>query len=297
MNPGMYVEAECDIETTANNYKSSQTDKYKFLAPALIEKVSNKLLIKVLEGNMEPFWVEPTSNRIHPCGYWNYVNEIKLKPSNAKAYRNIIEFRAPKNMQNPNANENSNFDWDSFFNRKEMQSALPVSFNLFCEEQTDGMTSAYSPKLTEKKSTLGHLNCQLVYNPRFIWTNLRKLSENDVTSIYRETGIITFRDDTKKRFKLAPSALVLLPKQIDPNFVIYPNVNYINNLCNLNVTCTHREEIKILVGDGHFMSINYPHLIQADCLDLIERKLKLNLRYLIDIFLTCYDLGYSLVSI
>jgi hypothetical protein len=308
----MCVEAEYAIQTPAKDnkdYKLRTADNEKFVAPAQIEKVMDgKLLVKLVEppSEIEPFWVETTSDSIHPCGWWNYVIEKILKPTGLNSHRGVTEFRAPKNTTSPNTDspdtaskDKSHFDWAFFFNKKEMQSALPVAFGLFTDRQTDGMSFGFypDPAHLNRSQQCENLTCTLIYNPRFIWSNLRKLSDNDITSIYRETGIIAFRDDAKKQFKLAPSALVLLPKQIDPSFVAYPNVNFIRNLSNLNVTCTHREEIKILVGDaGYFMSINYPHLIHADCLDLVEQHLKLEMNYLIDIFVTCYDLGNSLVN-
>ena len=295
----MYLEAESDIELNTSNekdYKTRLSTKDKFISPALVEKVdeSGKLLIKFLDEEAgKSFWIEATSNSLHPCGYWNYVSEKILKPANLSKHKNIRYFAVSKRLQKFYS---SIFDWNEIFNKEESaQFSLPIAFSMFSDNQLDGMSLSYFPKLNEKRPG-SHLQCDFPLNPRFVWSTVHKLNENDITSIYRETGIIKFHDDAKKKVKLASSALVLLPKNIDSNFIEYPNVNSVHNLCNLNVTCTHREEIKILVGEGYFMSINYPHLIQNDCLNLIDKNLRLNMRNLIDIMLTCLDLGNSPVN-
>jgi hypothetical protein len=126
--------------------------------------------------------------------------------------------------------------------------------------------------------------------------SIKQLNVEDITDIYRDIGIITARDDIAQQLKLASTALVLLPKNLEKNFVQYPNINTVESLCNLNISCIHREDIKLLFGAKNYIYKNYPHLIQGESLDLISRKIKLETKHLLIIMSTCLDLGNSPVK-
>ncbi len=69
------------------------------------------------------------------------------------------------------------------------------------------------------------LSCNFKYNPRFSWTALKKLTMDDMTDIFREIGIISNHEDLIDRYSIVnKSAMVLLPKRIDKEFIFYPNV-------------------------------------------------------------------------
>ena len=139
------------------------------------------------------------------------------------------------------------------------------------------------------------LSCDNPFNLRTIWASLTDLNVDDITEIYREIGIISVREDANE--KLSKSALVLLPKTIEKEFIKFPNVSCVENLSNLNVSCIHRENIKLLYGGPkNFISKSYPHLIKGDSLDLIDNKIKLDATLLIEIMSTCIDFANSPVN-
>lgn len=142
-----------------------------------------------------------------------------------------------------------------------------------------------------------YLTCDFPYNPRTIWASIIDLNVDDITDIYREIGIITNRDDLNDKMKPSNSALVLLPKILEKNFIKYPNVSCVESLSHLNISCIHRENIRLLYGGSkNVITKNYPHLIKGDSLDLIENKIKLDSLYLFQILSTCVDLANSPVS-
>jgi hypothetical protein len=138
-----------------------------------------------------------------------------------------------------------------------------------------------------------YLNCNHVYNPRCIWTSIKQLNVEDITDVYRDIGIITARDDMTQQLQLASTALVLLPKNLEKNFAKYSNINTVESLSSLNISCIHREDIKLLFGTKNYIYKNYPHLIQGESLDLISKKIKLETKHLLIIMSTCLDLGNS----
>ena len=83
------------------------------------------------------------------------------------------------------------------------------------------------------------------------------------------------------------------PKIIDNNFIRYPNTNTVFNICNFDVSCIHREEIKILNGIRNYLSNNFPHLIHGTCFNLLDHNCKLNVIYLVIIMITSLDLSMS----
>jgi hypothetical protein len=160
------------------------------------------------------------------------------------------------------------------------------------------MKKQYYPDFIPLES---NLSCDFPYNPRYIWSSMRKLNLEDITEFYNETKITSTNEELTGKNNETPNslltgALVLLPKLIDKNFINYSNVNYLDNLSNLNVSCIHREEISLFYGIRSFISINFPHLLLGKSIDLLNDNIRLEPMYLINIMCTCLDLSMSPVS-
>jgi hypothetical protein len=161
------------------------------------------------------------------------------------------------------------------------------------------MKKEYYPDFIPMES---NLSCDYPHNPRYIWSSMRQLNLDDITEFYNETKIMSTNEEqdenssTDSSKSLLSSALVLLPKLIDNDFINYPNVNYLNNISNLNVSCIHREEIPLFYGIKSFISINFPHLLLGKSIDLLNENIKLDPMNLINIMCTCLDLSMSPVS-
>jgi len=186
------------------------------------------------------------------------------------------------------------FDWKNCLRDFNGFFGTLASFDLFDNfEQKDNMPKDYMPDFIAKKN---YLSCDNPYNPRSIWASLLDLNVDDITEIYREIGIITMREEMSDSY--APkSALVLLPKKIKKDFIKQPNVSCIETLSCLNISCTHRENIRLVYGGPkNVISKSYPHLIKGDSLDLVENKIKLEVNQLIEILSTSIDLANSSVN-
>lgn len=77
---GMLLEVEI-LDTEFINSKdkeyfdsSLRDSNYFYLTVAIVENVNatGQLLIKTLDSD-STYWVDANSNRLHPCGYWNYI--------------------------------------------------------------------------------------------------------------------------------------------------------------------------------------------------------------------------------
>ena len=184
------------------------------------------------------------------------------------------------------------FDWKSYLRDNNQESI--ATYALFNDEQKDTMAKEYMPEYVMQAN---YLTCDFPYNPRAIWAAIVDLNVDDITDIYREIGIITMRDDPNDMSKSSNSALVLLPKNLDKTFIKYPNVSCVEQLSHLNISCIHRESIKLLYGGPkNVITKNYPHLIKGDSLDLLENKIRLDMSFLFQILSTCIDLASSPVS-
>lgn len=228
------------------------------------------------------------------------VNEIYKYPENKYKYRNLTTFTQEKRelfitIKNP-----------FFLLICLLQNALNIlviksylndgftlaPFDLFDQEQKDNMPKTYMPEFIMKEN---YLSCDNPYNPRSIWASLQDLNVDDITEIYRELGIITIREETSES-RVHKSSMVLMPKEIKKDFIKQPNVSCIESLSCLNVSCIHRENIRLLYGGPkNVISKSYPHLILGDSLNLVENNIKLDGCHLLEILTTCIDLANSSV--
>lgn len=291
--------------TSEMKYSKTVVNEDKFIAPAYVKQVEEggRLLISREETNdgdpdTAPCWIEPSSKKLHPCGYWNYISSEKNRVKDPHVRELRLSSRARTGLikyATSHVESGLTFDWHRFFTDKQL--ALPVPFEVFVEEQRNGMSDKWTIRDSrdKKRKMEYHLECDLPFNPRRVWSLVRKMNENDITDIYRQAGIIAFKGDAATNSEFESTAIVLFPTTVDSKFINYPNVATTMNLCNLNVSCTHRDEVKIMVGDGYFICINYPHLIKEDSFNLVDKSVKLELRHLLNILVTSYDLGSSLV--
>lgn len=196
-------------------------------------------------------------------------------------------------------------DWDDFF-KKETDRA-PAPYELFTDEQKEGMPISYFP--TSKADY--YLSCEHRLNARFVWAALKQMTNENLAKIYRGTGIISSQVISSEGInsidndipaatnsdRLLGTALVLLPNNFDSMFSFnnYPNVCHLSCLNNLNISCIHREEIKLFIGLNNFMSYTYPHLLVGDSLDLQKERIRLSHLHLYVIMCTCLDLSNSTV--
>ena len=70
---------------------------------------------------------------------------------------------------------------------KDNPSKIGVSFGVFNEDQLNGMGKEFYPDFISMESVL---SCDYPINPRHIWLSLRKLKQDEITSIFRELKII-----------------------------------------------------------------------------------------------------------
>ena len=183
----------------------------------------------------------------------------------------------------------------------------PAPYELFTDEQKCDMPISYFPS---SKADY-YLSCEHKLNARFVWTALRQMTNENLAKIYRGTGIISSQVISAEGInnidsdlttvpnsdRLLGSALVLLPNNFDSMFSFnnYPNVSHLCCLNNLNISCIHREEIKLFIGLNNFMSYTYPHLLVGDSLDLQKGLVRLSYLHLYVIMCTCLDLSNSTV--
>jgi hypothetical protein len=257
------------------------------LVIAYIEEINENgsILLRINETNN--LWMDSNSSFIHPCGYWNF---ILASDQNLSSHR-IKQLNLADDMKIyliPNASH-SRFNWEMFFNRN--ANASPAPFDIFNKEQLDGMNRQFYPSSFE---TPNYLSCDFTYNPRFIWNSLKNLSSNDISNIYRKIGIIKKELNKEADLKM-PSALVLMPKLMESNFFKYPNMISTHLISNLNVSCVHREEIKMIFDVKVLISNNYPHLLQTESLDLLENKIKLEPIFIFIILCSSFDLSNTQV--
>jgi hypothetical protein len=96
---GMYLEAEgveYDEEFLKNKEYYNYTDKdieIVYLAPVRIRDISEtgQLQIQYLDSDLI-FNVDPSWDKIHPCGYWNYIQSESINKENGVS-KNIIKFK------------------------------------------------------------------------------------------------------------------------------------------------------------------------------------------------------------
>ena len=284
----MYLEAESKIDPSnriLNDFKKPVNN----IAPAIIENINDNglLLVRFLETNLS-FWVDSLSNLIHPCGYWQFVQK-EMSRLNDINFSSIEEFRIEPNLMRFESLKF--FSWTEFF--KVNESCSPAAFILFTSDQKNGMSKLFFPEISPLKNN--YLTCSFKYNPRYVWSSLKQLSMDDLTEIYREARIITVRDDPELKSKVASSGLVLLPESINEKFIRYPCISYAKHVSNLNVTCTHREDIKLNIDTKTSISNSYPHLLKGDGFDLIQKEAQLHFKHLFLIMCTSLDLSNSTV--
>ncbi|RNA35087.1 hypothetical protein BpHYR1_034677, partial [Brachionus plicatilis] len=100
--PGMLIEIEKEIDQAE---LATYDDIIKsYITAARVEKIDETFGLieyKILGQNVLES-IEPTSNRVHPCGFWNYVHqEIHLKKEkadDAHDYSDLICFRVFDSM-------------------------------------------------------------------------------------------------------------------------------------------------------------------------------------------------------
>lgn len=138
------------------------------------------------------------------------------------------------------------------------------------------------------------LSCDYPLNPRFIWSSLKQLSSDDISYVYESTGLIrssasVAQNDASDSMS---AGVVLLPSKINVAFIVFPNVSFLANLAKLNIACIHREYIELLAGAANnYISVDFPHLIRCESLNLIESKAKLDLKHILIAMFTCLDLS------
>lgn len=282
----MHLEAEYKVEI---ENKTELKKTINIITPATIENINEKgyLLIRLLDSKVT-YWIEPSSKLIHPCGYWQYLLKESTTPTGSNT---IEEFRIEESLKKYETNKL--FSWIDYF--KINENTFPAPFSLFTNDQRANMSKLVFPEIQSVKSN--YLDCSFKFNPRYVWSSLKQLSIDDLTDIYRETGIITIRDDPERKSKIYSSGLILLPEEINQKFLLYPNISRAQNVANLNVTCTHREDIKLNIGTKTFISNSYPHLIKGDSYNLIKTQSQLHFKHLFLIMCTSLDLSNSTVSL
>lgn len=252
-------------------------------------------------------WLEPNSLLLHPCGYWN-----SLQTSSPN--ENIPEFKVYASLTS--FMRDNYFDWHAYFklsSKTTPKIAAPIE--IFSPEQIG--TSFEEVIRTDLIAS--RLSCDYPINPRYVWSILKQLTDDDISFVYEATGLI--RNSTTSSTKSGPTTttstaepslmdstatmsagIVLLPSKIDPAFIRYPNVNSLSSMSKLNIACIHREYIELLVGasaaGNNYLSISFPHLIRCESLSLVDEKSKncqLDIKHALVIMLTCLDLSNATV--
>ncbi len=123
---------------------------------------------------------------------------------------------------------------------------------------------------------------------------------DDITEIYHELGLVKMRENDAANALQAPNqaTFVLLPEIIDKMFITYSNINTMKHASHLYLTCSHREDIPVYIGNKNFISNRFPHLLylkHVEAFDLRKSKTKLNVLNLIVIMCTSLDLSISMV--
>lgn len=157
------------------------------------------------------------------------------------------------------------------------------------------------------------LICNFIYNARYIWNLINKLSSIDMTDILNKIDCFKILNNEQKTsnepllLKKLP-AMVLLPKLIDENFIREPNLNSLQTNTYLQVSCIHREQIKLegseldenkneLSSSDNIILITKPHILHGKCLQLGKNdNAQISYQHLYMILITCLDLEKSTVS-
>lgn len=283
-----------DVVYHNETVKSLKTTTKRIFWPVviLISNKSGRLLVRpVMDKPTAPnqinapdfsHWIEPTSPRLHPCGYWNCIRK-KDELAEFKVYSNLVNYYR------------DGFDWALYLKNVKPSSRVVVPFDLFSPEQRGDMTESDSIKLPPVED---RLSCDYPANPRFIWSSLKHLSSDDIASVYESNGLIKSSGGVSSDLNTSSSSgVVLLPEKLDLAFIKYPNVNFVSSMSKLNIACVHREYIDLMTGGGNnYLSISFPHLIKCESLNLVETKSKLNLKNVLMTMFTCLDLSKSIVS-
>lgn len=218
-------------------YAEENERELTYLAPAVIKSVnseSGELELALLGAapGTPSFWLEPTSPDLHPCGYWQYLRTHSEADADANLavqkmlrefdkVRAVQEFRVPAELLLACQDEQKRFSWQKFFEQN--ASSLIAGHKLFNAEQLNEMPEEAVVSCVAPSKNL--LTCNFKYNPRYSWTALEQLNMDDMSEIYREIGIISNHEDMVDRYsKVTKSAMVLMPKTIDKDFIFYPNV-------------------------------------------------------------------------
>lgn len=301
--PGMYVELEQEVllekpktEIVYHNELNQWKAVKREIWPALIKKIddSGRLVVESIIDEAAhdkvpkvTSWLEATSPKIHPCGYWNSLKASKIEDVEFKINPGLsIFFRDGKF-----------FDWAKFLKSAKNIGKSVAPRILFSREQCGDIKSS---DLVEEPVE-NRLSCDYPLNPRFIWSSIKQLTSDDISFVYESTGLIrtsavALAAERQNDSIESSAGIVLLPAKIDSAFVRYPNVNSLSMVANLNIACLHREYIELLTrGGNNYLSINFPHLIRCDSLNLLDSKSKLNLKYILIVMLTCLDLSNSIV--
>lgn len=288
------IEKEIDQNELAVNDNISKS----YITAAIVDSVdedSGIVKYKILGDNNSES-VECTSNRLHPCGFWNFIHqEVQLKKDKSDQvddYNDLIDFRVFDSSLDKYLVD-SVFKWDLFVKKNSGCQIAPIE--IFSHEQKEYMPNKYHAR---SKLDEGFLTCDFTYNPRFVWNSLHTLSSEDLTSIFQNLGIVKQTDEYEENECSVAnlSALVLLPLNIDQNFVHTPYIKSIDYMSNLNVSCIHRENVKLFIDNQSFININYPHLLQGEGFNLIKENTKLTLKYITILLCTCLDLKMSQVA-
>ncbi|CAF0782367.1 unnamed protein product [Brachionus calyciflorus] len=281
----MFFEIERVIDENELNTNDNIIKSYITLA--IVENVDENGQLKYkIPGLDDIYSIEPCSNLIHPCGFWNYFyTEIKQKMDMSE-YNDRVEFKV-FDLVHSKYLQDSIFNWNLYFKTNNYLES--VSFDIFSQEQKEEMPRFYYAQTTF--IVKNYLTCDFTYNPRYIWSSLEDLSSDDMTSIFQNLGMFKQVDDLVEEVtEETLSAIVLLPKKIDKNFISVPSIKSIDCISNLNASCIHRENIKLFIQNQSFININYPHLLEGKCLDLIEENVRLSLKDIIILFCTCLDI-------
>lgn len=211
------------------------------MAPAVIKSVNSEsgelevaLLGRSAATDSAATWMEPTSADLHPCGYWQYLrthSDLGEHGDGNSAIgrvlgvfdkgREIQKFLVPDELLLACQDEHKRFSWPKCLAQN--GSLLVAGHRLFNAEQLNGMPEEAVVSCVAPTKNL--LTCNFKYNPRFSWTALEQLTMDDMSEIYREVGIISNHEDLLDRYsKVSKSAMVLMPKLIDKDFIFYPNV-------------------------------------------------------------------------
>lgn len=289
----MLIEIEKEIDQNELATYDNISKSYITAARVVRTDKQSGIIEYEIFGEMNSESVECTSNRLHPCGFWNFIHkEIHLKKDKSDDvddYSDLINFRVFDSSLDKYLVD-SLFRWDLYVeNNPGCQIAL---MEIFSHEQKEFMPNSYHPR---SKLAEDFLSCDFIYNPRFIWSSIHTLSSQDLTSIFQSLGIVKQTDDYEDtECSVANlSALVLLPFNMDQNFVHFPNIKSIDYMSNLNVCCIHRENIKLFIENQSLININYPHLLQGEGFNLIKENTKLTMKYITILLLTCLDIKNS----